>query len=100
MEGSMVQVTLVTRHGGLTSYKRRCAMKWGPWYLRSRTVTLWEVVCPRCGAVANYGYSKLEAIDVAEEDGWIDGLCFECWEREQERVNARWEIPPHQQRTW
>jgi hypothetical protein len=46
--------------------------------------------------VANYGYSKLEAIDVAEEDGWMDGLCFECWEREQ----AKWEIPPHQQRIW
>jgi hypothetical protein len=68
-------------------------MKWGPWYLRSRTVTLWEVVCPRCGAVANYGYSKLEAIDVAEEDGWIDGLCFECWEKRLERWGEQWGIP-------
>jgi hypothetical protein len=37
---------------------------------------------------------------VAEEEGWVDGLCYECWAKEQERINAKWEIPPHEQRVW
>jgi hypothetical protein len=77
--------------------------KWvhrGNWDLQQRTVTVWEAVCPRCGAIANYGYTEDEAIAVAQEEGWADGMCFECWARERERINARWEIPPHQQRIW
>jgi hypothetical protein len=70
------------------------------WQVRSRTVTLWEAVCPQCGCVASWAYSKREAIAVAEAEGWEGGLCFECWARERERINARWEIPPHQQRIW
>jgi hypothetical protein len=58
-------------------------MKWGPWYLRSRTLTVWEAVCPRCGAIADYGYTKWEAVEVAKEQLWADGLCADCWERER-----------------
>jgi hypothetical protein len=50
------------------------------WNIRTRTVTLWEAVCPQCGAVAGYGYSKQEAVAVAEEDGWVEGLCPTCYE--------------------
>jgi len=70
------------------------------WQVRSRTVVLWEAVCKQCGLVASWAYNKQEAIDVAEEEGWVDGLCYECWAKEQERINARWEIPPHEQRVW
>ena len=77
--------------------------KWthrGNWHLQQKTVVIWEVVCRQCGAIANHGYDEQEAIVVAQEEGWADGLCFECWEKEQERINSRWEIPPHEQRVW
>jgi ribosomal protein S27AE len=59
--------------------------KWarkGKWELQQRTFTVWEVVCPRCGAIANHGYDEREAIDVAEEDGWRNGLCPDCYAQE------------------
>jgi hypothetical protein len=77
--------------------------KWvhkGNWNLQQKTIVIWEAVCWRCGAIANHGYDEQEAIIVAQEEGWVDGLCFECWVRDQERINAKWEIPPHEQRVW
>jgi len=57
--------------------------KWthkGNWSLQKKTITVWEAVCPRCGAIANYGYTEDEAVAVAEEDGWSRGLCPDCQE--------------------
>jgi hypothetical protein len=65
----------------------------GNWDLQQKTVTIWEVVCWRCGAVAGHGYTEQEAIAVAQQEGWVDGLCFECWAREQERLAEQWGIP-------
>jgi hypothetical protein len=65
----------------------------GNWDLRQKVVTVWEVVCPRCGAIAGHGYTEQEAIEVAKEEGWADGLCFECWERDLLRRGEMWGIP-------
>jgi hypothetical protein len=57
--------------------------KWthrGDWNLQQRTLVVWEAVCPRCGAIANHGYDEQEAIAVAQEDGWRNGICPECQE--------------------
>jgi hypothetical protein len=70
--------------------------KWvhkGNWDLQQRTLVVWEAVCPRCGAIANHGYDEQEAIVVAQEEGWVDGLCFECWERDLLRQGEQWGIP-------
>jgi hypothetical protein len=70
--------------------------KWthrGNWNLQQKTIVVWEAVCWRCGAIANHGYDEQEAIIVAQEEGWVDGLCFECWAREQERLAEQWGIP-------
>jgi len=60
----------------ITKWARR-----GNWELRQRTLVVWEVVCPRCRAVARHGYDEQEAIVVAQEDGWLNGVCPECQER-------------------
>jgi hypothetical protein len=57
----------------VTQFKRK-----GNWDLRQRTLVVWEAVCWNCGAVANSGYTQEEAIAVAEEEGWGNGLCYEC----------------------
>lgn len=70
--------------------------KWthrGNWDLQRRTVTIWEAVCWRCGAIAQHGYTEDEAIAVAQEEGWAAGLCFECWARDRERRAEQWGIP-------
>jgi hypothetical protein len=70
--------------------------KWvhkGNWDLQQKTIVIWEAVCWRCGAIAQHGYTEDEAIAVAQEEGWADGLCFECWSREQERRGEQWGIP-------
>jgi hypothetical protein len=64
----------------VTAFKHR-----GNWGLRQRTLVVWEVVCWRCGAVANHGYTEPEAIAVAQEDGWADGMCPECRRQDEER---------------
>jgi hypothetical protein len=30
---------------------------------------------------------------VAQEEGWVDGLCFECWEKQHQRRGEQWGIP-------
>jgi hypothetical protein len=59
----------------VTQWKRK-----GKWELRQETITWWRVFSPRCDSRANYGYTEQEAITVAREEGWKDGLCPECWE--------------------
>jgi ribosomal protein L40E len=59
--------------------------KWvhkGNWGLQQRTLVVWEAVCPRCGAIAQHGYTEDEAIAVAEEEGWRKGICPECYAQE------------------
>jgi hypothetical protein len=63
--------------------------KWtqrGKWHLQQKMVVIWEAVCPRCGSIAQHGYDEQEAIAVAQEEGWKDGLCTDCWERERGRL--------------
>jgi hypothetical protein len=72
----------------ITQWKRK-----SNWDLQQKTITIWEAVCWRCGAVANHGYTEDEAIAVAQEEGWVDGLCFECWEKQNRRRGEQWGIP-------
>jgi len=70
--------------------------KWtrkGNWNLQQKTIVIWEAVCWKCGAIANHGYDEQEAIAVAQEEGFMDGLCFECWVRDRERRAEQWGIP-------
>ena len=70
--------------------------KWtnkGNWHLQQKTIVIWEAVCWRCGAISQHGYTEDEAIAVAQEEGWSDGLCFECWEKQHQRWGEQWGIP-------
>jgi hypothetical protein len=58
-----------------------------------RTITLVVAVCRRCGKEAVADYTEEAAIKWAEEEGWSDGLCFECWERDLLRRGEMWGIP-------
>jgi hypothetical protein len=53
----------------------------GKWDVQEEIITVWRVYCRGCGAWRE-GYTREEAIRVAREDGWADGLCPSCWEGE------------------
>jgi hypothetical protein len=72
----------------VTAYKYE-----GNWGLRRLNLVVWQAVCWQCGAVASHGYTEQEAVAVAQEDGWVDGVCFECWERGRMRWGEQWGIP-------
>jgi hypothetical protein len=50
----------------------------GNWILK--TVTVYYVQCRQCSTVlmADWGWSPDEAIEIARENLWWDGLCLYC----------------------